>query len=218
METVVGHRIRVLRARHGLSQSAFGARVGAVQATVSAWEVQGHDPGSEMLHRIAKKFGVTVGWLHGEGAEGGPPDVEQHTVPAELRRAVETASDGDFKTLAMRLLDALDMYGQNMRMQIMEVAAPMARAQEAMARAQEEAQHNIAAVASRLPTPPANKLGAAVVSDPEEVARIRAEILSHEQRAHQEATAPDPERPQASPERVSPGQESGRPATTPSDG
>lgn len=64
----IARRIAELRQGQGLSQEAFGATVGASQATVSRWE----DPDSTStpsaleLVGLAAHFSVTLAWLVGE--------------------------------------------------------------------------------------------------------------------------------------------------------
>ena len=61
-------RIKLLREKAGLTQADFGARVGAQQTTVSAWEVGRITPNSATIRSICQTFDIREEWLRtGEG-------------------------------------------------------------------------------------------------------------------------------------------------------
>jgi transcriptional regulator with XRE-family HTH domain len=64
----IAERIAELRQSQGLSQEAFGATVGASQATVSRWEdpQSSSTPSALELARLAERFAVSLAWLVGE--------------------------------------------------------------------------------------------------------------------------------------------------------
>lgn len=61
-------RIKLLREKAGLTQADFGARVGAQQTTVSAWEVGRITPNSATIRSICQTFDIREEWLR-TGAE-----------------------------------------------------------------------------------------------------------------------------------------------------
>lgn len=68
-ELELGHRIRDLRKKKGLSQLDFGADVGTTQSTVAWWESGKGYPKLESIGRMAEAFGVPVSALLLEGGE-----------------------------------------------------------------------------------------------------------------------------------------------------
>lgn len=64
----IAERIAELRHERNLSQEAFGAAVGASQATVSRWEDprSTSTPSALELTGLAERYGVSVAWLVGE--------------------------------------------------------------------------------------------------------------------------------------------------------
>ena len=69
-ELELGHRIRNLRKRTGLSQLDFGTDIGTTQATVAGWESGRGYPKLESIGKMAEAFGVPVSTLL---LEGGAP-------------------------------------------------------------------------------------------------------------------------------------------------
>ena len=61
-------RIKFLREKRGLTQAEFGSKVGAQQATVSAWEVGRITPNSSTIRSICQTFDIREEWLR-TGAE-----------------------------------------------------------------------------------------------------------------------------------------------------
>ena len=70
-ELELGHRIRDLRKKKGVSQLDFSADVGTTQATVAWWESGKGYPKLESIGRMAEAFGVPVSTLL---LEGGAPN------------------------------------------------------------------------------------------------------------------------------------------------
>jgi len=66
-------RIGILRAREGLSQGGFGKVFGVTREAVSQWESGKSRPDQQKLEIMATKYGVTLDWLAGKGADGTKP-------------------------------------------------------------------------------------------------------------------------------------------------
>lgn len=62
-EMELGHRIRDLRKKKGLSQLSFAADIDAPQSTVAWWETGRCYPKMESLGRVERVFGVPVSAL-----------------------------------------------------------------------------------------------------------------------------------------------------------
>ena len=62
-EMELGHRIRDLRKKKGLSQLSFAADIDAPQSTVALWETGRCYPRLESLGRLEKAFDVPVSAL-----------------------------------------------------------------------------------------------------------------------------------------------------------
>ena len=61
----IGERIKLLREKHGLSQAAFGKRIGVSSGNVGDWESEKKKslPGAKAIYTIAKEFEVSADWL-----------------------------------------------------------------------------------------------------------------------------------------------------------
>lgn len=61
----IGDRIKLLREKHGLSQAAFGRRIGVSSGNVGDWESEKKKslPGAKAIYTIAKEFQVSADWL-----------------------------------------------------------------------------------------------------------------------------------------------------------
>lgn len=57
---IVGERLRILRARCGISQEGLAHEIGAVRQTVSFWERGSRLPTSDTIVRLARFYGVTT--------------------------------------------------------------------------------------------------------------------------------------------------------------
>lgn len=77
-EMALGHRIRDLRKKKGLSQLSFAADIDAPQSTVASWETGRCYPRLESLGRMERVFGVPVSSLLLEsGAPKGVPTEQE---------------------------------------------------------------------------------------------------------------------------------------------
>lgn len=59
-------RLRELRRKNGYTQASLAKALGVSQTTISSWEAGSWVPNFDNLERIAKIFGVPVGYLLGE--------------------------------------------------------------------------------------------------------------------------------------------------------
>lgn len=59
------NRINRLRKESGMNQKELGAMLGVGQTTVSAWETGKNEPDNESMHKTAKFFQVSIGYLMG---------------------------------------------------------------------------------------------------------------------------------------------------------
>lgn len=59
------NRINRLRKESGMNQKELGAMLGVGQTTVSAWETGKNEPDNESMHKMAKFFQVSIGYLMG---------------------------------------------------------------------------------------------------------------------------------------------------------
>ena len=58
-------RIRNLREDHNMTQTELGRKLGVTKAVVSSYETGLHQPKHELLLKISRIFGVSVGYLYG---------------------------------------------------------------------------------------------------------------------------------------------------------
>ncbi len=59
------NRINRLRKESGMNQKELGAMLGVGQTTISAWETGKNEPDNESMHKMAKFFQVSIGYLMG---------------------------------------------------------------------------------------------------------------------------------------------------------
>lgn len=90
------NRINRLRKESGMNQKELGAMLGVGQTTISAWETGKNEPDNESMHKMAKFFQVSIGYLMGyeSSREAGltPTEREQYRQENEeafLRRLAE---------------------------------------------------------------------------------------------------------------------------------
>lgn len=64
----MGERIKIIRKSLGLSQEAFGEKVGVTKTAICALEANRRNLTEQMAKSICREFNVNYGWLkHGEG-------------------------------------------------------------------------------------------------------------------------------------------------------
>lgn len=59
------NRINRLRKESGMNQRELGTMLGVGQTTISAWETGKNEPDNESMHKMAKFFQVSIGYLMG---------------------------------------------------------------------------------------------------------------------------------------------------------
>lgn len=59
------NRINKLRKENGMNQKELGSMLGVGQTTISAWEMGKNEPDYESMHKMARYFRVSVGYLMG---------------------------------------------------------------------------------------------------------------------------------------------------------
>lgn len=89
----VAARIKGVRAATGLSQAAFGERVGAKKATVQSWENARTAPTYRHLSAILTEFHVTSGFVIYGGWDEMPAGLWR-----EIRSRMLAATSGDART------------------------------------------------------------------------------------------------------------------------
>lgn len=82
----IGERIAQKRKELGLSQEALGERMGVSRQAIYKWESDAALPEIEKLVKLAREFGVSVGWLLGE--EDNVPEKRELT-PEQLAMVEE---------------------------------------------------------------------------------------------------------------------------------
>ena len=82
----IGERIALERKELGLSQEALGEKMGVSRQSIYKWESDAALPEIEKLVKLARAFGVSVGWLLGE--EDDAPEKRELT-PAQLAMVEE---------------------------------------------------------------------------------------------------------------------------------
>lgn len=63
------NRIAFFRRESGMNQKELGQQLGVAQTTVSAWERGINEPDNESMHKMAKMFHTTIGYLAGYEAD-----------------------------------------------------------------------------------------------------------------------------------------------------
>lgn len=101
-------RIRQIRKESGLTQTAFGERIGVKGNTVTGWETGIRAPSDAVVNSICREFNVNEHWLRtGEG-----------DIYCSISRDAEIASfmgdimrgeDADFRRRLISVLARLDM-------------------------------------------------------------------------------------------------------------
>ena len=99
----MNNRIKAVRKYYGLTQSEFGSKISAKQATVAAWENQARIPLDSAITLICREFDVNEQWLRtGEGEMFRPVDRE-----ADLFRWVGTVLSDEPENFRRRFLNLL---------------------------------------------------------------------------------------------------------------
>src|ERR1051325_1432371 len=84
----IGHRIRMLRERRGLTRDELAARVGVHAGSIARWETGGSVPHAYTLERIAEACGGVAEWIRTgkqeEAPEAQPSEAESGDVFGSL--------------------------------------------------------------------------------------------------------------------------------------
>ena len=92
-------RIKAIRKQFGLTQAAFGDRIGVKQNTVATYETGIREPIPAVISSICKEFDVSEEWLRtGEGDPFGPMD-RAKTVAKIVNRAMSRSPESDRQKL-----------------------------------------------------------------------------------------------------------------------
>lgn len=93
MRSILGDRIRELRASRNWKQDDLAARLGVDRTTVGSYEQNRREPDLDSLCLIADLFGVSIDWLVGRET---PVEVKQKTIEdrqwEEIRRVASENS------------------------------------------------------------------------------------------------------------------------------
>lgn len=105
-------RIKETRKMAGLSQTAFGARIGLTGGAISLIELGKRTPQESTLRMICQTYGVSFAWLTtGEGAMMDAPKADAHGAVDRLLTVMQQMPDhvwAAFRDAARALLDAAD--------------------------------------------------------------------------------------------------------------
>lgn len=89
-------RLKELREKAGLSQSALAKKLGVVQSTVGMWENGKNKPENARLEALANFFSVSVDYLLGRD-ESAQPAAQGSELDRELTDMIKNLSDGDLQ-------------------------------------------------------------------------------------------------------------------------
>lgn len=101
----IGQRIARERKRLGLSQEALGEALGVSRQAISKWEADASIPEIDKLIAMARRFGVTVGWLLGV------EEVREEDGPGGAEPSVNSETEARAQALLERCLEALPAGG-----------------------------------------------------------------------------------------------------------
>ena len=100
-------RLKALRLKLNLTQSAFASRIGTTQNVVANYEIGRRNPSSSALNNICKEFNVNEAWLRtGEGEMFVPRD-RSDAIAQEVSRFMADHPDS-FRERLISLLIRLD--------------------------------------------------------------------------------------------------------------
>ena len=107
----IGQKIAHIRKTHGLTQEAFGEKLGVTRQTVSKWELDVISPSVENIVQICRMFSIsTDSLLHSTATvqiyEQKIPSVDTQPKQEDLRWAIVYGSYKDMEALAVNELDA----------------------------------------------------------------------------------------------------------------
>jgi len=65
---VYGKRLREIRADSGLTQADFAKQFDVAPSTISAYEIEAHEPPIDFLRQVADKYNVSIDYLLGSNS------------------------------------------------------------------------------------------------------------------------------------------------------
>ena len=80
----IGDRMKKLRKALDLTQTAFAARIGSVQNTVTGYESGRRNPSAPVISLICREFGVNEEWLRTGNGEMFIPSRPRNWMPLLL--------------------------------------------------------------------------------------------------------------------------------------
>lgn len=86
-DTTMGQRIAERRKLLGLSQEAFGEKMGVSRQAISKWEADGAVPEIDKLIAMSRLFSVSVGWLL--GVEDAQPESQEEGLSEKQLKMIE---------------------------------------------------------------------------------------------------------------------------------
>lgn len=86
-DTTMGQRIAERRKLLGLSQEAFGEKMGVSRQAISKWEADGAVPEIDKLIAMSRLFSVSIGWLL--GVEDAQPESQEEGLSEKQLKMIE---------------------------------------------------------------------------------------------------------------------------------
>lgn len=93
------NRIAFFRRESGMNQKELGQQLGVAQTTVSAWERGINEPDNESMHKMAKLFHTTIGYLSGYEPESFKRGLSDKEFELYQRGIMERISQQDMERL-----------------------------------------------------------------------------------------------------------------------
>ncbi len=92
-----GERIKGLRARKAITQTALAAAIGTAQSTLAMWELEKSQPNIDSLILLSDFFDVSVDYLIGRAA------VSQRTPVNDIELALDPKSRGEYLEIITKI-------------------------------------------------------------------------------------------------------------------
>ena len=97
---MLAEKIRDIRRKHYLNQTAFANKIGVTQSAVSQWENGLTRPNSDQLRAISETFNISIDeLLCGESLAEVPPDVPKTPEARSLAKGVDTMPPAQRKAI-----------------------------------------------------------------------------------------------------------------------
>lgn len=98
-------RLKLLRDEKGLTQKEIAKLLNLARSTYSGWEVEGKEPGSEMICTLAKFFGVSCDYILGFSNERNHNDTVFANDHEEFKNCYDNLPD-DLKSIVAKTFDS----------------------------------------------------------------------------------------------------------------